>query len=212
MRITVVTPWLGHEDLYPEYANAIEAGQPDDLILIDNGSDPALPFATHRFNTNIGFQRANNHGLNKAATEAVLFLNNDVVMVRPDWLDTIRSTLLPGVLVGAQLRHDAHTTVDGHLVPYLDGWCVAGMTADLLALGGWDETLEEPAYYGDNLLSLRARAAGLELVAATVGLKHLGSVTSRSLDWHMVEQITLRNCRIYQQAVREFRAHAAVAG
>ena len=107
-----------------------------------------------------------------------MFLNNDVELVEHGWLDTIRDTLEPGILVGARMRNDDHAKVDGHQVPYLDGWCLAGMRDDLLSLGGFDTTLAEPAYYSDNLLCLEARAAGMELAEVKVGLRHLQGVTS----------------------------------
>ena len=61
------------------------------------------------------------------------------------------------------LRYDNHAKVDDQSLPYLDGWCLAGMREDLLELGGFDESLEEPAYYSDNLLCLEARAHGMTL-------------------------------------------------
>jgi GT2 family glycosyltransferase len=48
------------------------------------------------------------------------------------------------------------------------------MRDDLLWLGGFDETLMEPAYYSDNLLCLEARAAGFQLrEEPRVRLRHL---------------------------------------
>ena len=208
--VTVVTPWLRHEELAPAYFAAIAAGTPDELIVVDNGSNPALEFAHVRFQRNRGFQRACNYGLRAASSEAVVFLNNDVEMTDPAWLDRIRAELRPGALVGAALRADEHTAVDGTVVAYLEGWCVAGMRDDLLAIGGWDESLAEPSYFGDNLLSLRARQAGLELVEVAPGLRHLGGMTSSMFPrWYATEA----NQGIYEQAVRDARtATAGIAG
>ncbi len=94
----------------------------------------------------------------------MLFLNNDVTHLASDWLQPIKDALKPGRLVGASLVTSDHTRVDGRLFPYLDGWCVAGLRQDLLDLGGWDETLEEPAYWSDNLICLKARQEGFRLV------------------------------------------------
>ena len=71
-----------------------------------------------------------------------------------------------------------HSDVDGHSFPYIDGWCLAGMREDLLRLGGFDESLQEPAYYSDNLLCLEARAAGMTLRDVRPGLDHLENVTA----------------------------------
>src|SRR5207253_8391938 len=109
----------------------------------------------------VGFGRACNAGLRMARTDAVLFLNNDVIAKARGWLEPIRNALEPGVLVGAELCSDPHGAVDGVSMPYLDGWCLAGMTEDLLELGGFDETFQPPAYFEDNDLCLRARMAGM---------------------------------------------------
>lgn len=204
--IAIVTPWHEHGELAAAYFRAVDQGAPDELIIIDNGSATPLQFADIRLQHNEGFHFASNVGLRTATTDAVLFLNNDIEMEERDWLDRIRAALQPGVLVGACLRTDPHTRVDGEIYPYLDGWCLAGMRDDLLGIGGWDETLEEPAYFGDNILALRARQAGLKLLAIDVGLSHIGSQTSRSLDWAEVAAVTARNRRVYQRMVREANA------
>jgi GT2 family glycosyltransferase len=124
-----------------------------------------------------------------------------VEMLRPDWLERLIAQVQPGVLVGGQLRTDPHASVDGERFPYLDGWCVAGMRDDLLSLGGFDETLEEPAYYSDNLLSLEARAAGMTLLEVTGGLRHKLNQTAKTDP--NVRAATLANQARYQARVRE---------
>lgn len=177
--IAVVTPWFNHPELAHDYLHAVSGRMPDDeLIVIDNASDPPVPFATHRADRNHGFAAASNLGLHRASREAVLFLNNDVACRDPGWLNDLRRQLEPGVLVGARLRYDRHGDVDGHQLPYLDGWCLAGMRDDLLALGGFDEDYEEPAYYSDNDLCLRARLAGMRLREARVGVIHKVGITT----------------------------------
>lgn len=202
--VTIVTPWLDAHELIPAYRRAIDTALTEDdrLVIIDNGSTLPIPGATIRLPTNHGFSRACNFGLDAADTDAVLFLNNDVRMTSATWLQQIRQALKPGVLVGAQLRTDAHTAVDGQVVPYLDGWCLAGMRDELLALGGWNPVFEEPAYYGDNELCVRAQAAGFRLVQVPVGLQHLGNYTSRRMD---VTGVSARNRDRYVAAVREWR-------
>lgn len=176
MTVTVVTPWLNHRELERDFWAAMRAADAH-VIVIDNGSDPPLPNAW-RLVRNEGFSVACNVGLDLARTDAVLFLNNDIRATRTDWLQTIEAALEPGVLVGAQLRTDPHSQVDGQPMPYLDGWCLAGMREDLLDLGGWDEGYREPAYFGDNDLCLRARAEGMRLREARVGMEHKRNVTA----------------------------------
>lgn len=216
--VTVVTPWLNCPELAHGYWQAVEAGADvgDRVVIVDNGSSPPLEHVYRertgrqpsgwvtfdRQHSNLGFARACNRGLDLARTDAVLFLNNDIRLRDPGWLTAIRRELRDNVLVGAQLRTDPHTQVDGQPVPYLDGWCVAGMTRDLRALGGWDDELEEPSYWGDNLLSVRAKQAGMRLVQADVGLRHLGNYTSRRMN---VDGVSARNRERYEQAVRTMR-------
>lgn len=203
--LTVVTPWLDCHELTSGYWDSVEGA--DDVIVIDQGSDPPLQWSVAgiRLGENIGYNRANNLGLQAAKTDAVLFLNNDVVKTGP-WLDDVRKSVRPGVLVGTELNPGLHAAVDGRAVPYLSGWCLAGMRSDLLALGGWDEGFEEPAYYGDNDLCARARAAGMRLVHVPLALSHLGNYTSRRID---VTGVTARNRTRYEQRVRALRTPVA---
>jgi GT2 family glycosyltransferase len=137
----------------------------------------------------------------------VLFLNNDVRLGRRGWLDEIRAALEPGELAG-HLRYDRHADVDGVAMPYLDGWCLAGMTSDLRALGGFSTELEEPAYYSDNLLSLEARARGMALRDVSVGLEHKESTTSQPSRNPRVGEITLANRELYISRARAVLATA----
>ncbi len=174
--ITVVTPWLEHHELAEDYITAI--GQADEVIIVDNGGAPEIPGAKVLTPTeNLGFAKACNLGLRQAFCDGVLFLNNDIVVEDSGWLSNVREALAPGVLVGP-LRRGLHASVDGRPLPYIEGWCLAGMRSDLLALGGFDETLTEPAYYSDNLLCLEAESKGMELRDLRVGLRHLENRTA----------------------------------
>jgi len=179
VNVSIVTPWHNHLELEDDYMAAMMVLQSgDELVVVDNGSDPPLEFAEVRLPENLGFAGGSNAGLNNATKDAVLFLNNDISIRQNDWLDKIRDALEPGVLVGARLRHDQHGDVDGNHFPYLDGWCLAGMRDDLVDLGGFDTEFQEPAYYSDNDLCLRARLAGMTLREVPVGLYHKASVTT----------------------------------
>jgi len=190
MSLSVVTPWWNHLELLHAFATCMNYGQPDEVIVIDNGSTPDFePVGIEpltvviRNPTNRGFCRACNQGLWVATGDAVLFLNNDIRPIsKARWADTVKAALEPGVLVGARLRNDAHTQVDGQSVPYLDGWCIAGMRDDLLKLGGWNETYAEPAYYSDNDLSVRAVAAGMTLKAIDLPIAHIENASIANMD------------------------------
>ena len=203
--ITVVTAWHNHRELERDYWAAVNAAGCR-VLIVDNASDPPLPNAW-RLERNVGFSPANNVGLQLARTDAVLFLNNDVYAVASDWLAPIVAALEPGVLVGANLRSDQHSQVDGIPLPYLDGWCLAGMRADLLELGGWDESFDEPSYYGDNDLCFRARAAGMTLREAPAGIRHKLNQTAGHTDH--VAKVTAANYQRFAARVRETLAAAA---
>jgi GT2 family glycosyltransferase len=168
----------------------------------------APPVRILRLEDNQGFCPANNIGLEAATGDAILFLNNDIALGIPGWLETLRAELKPGVLVAANAKMEQHATVDGKVEPYLEGWCLAGMKEDLERIGGWDESLEEPAYYSDNVLSLRARRLGMEFVAVDPPLIHLENVTAGPpVGW--VQEATRRNYRRFAEKVRESEAVAA---
>ncbi len=180
MTLTVVTPWWNHREFERDYWAAVRVADVE-VLVVDNASDPPLPNA-HRLPFNSGFAHACNVGLRLAHTDAVLFLNNDIAPTQPNWDRPIMDLLEEGVLVGANLRFDTHGMVGGEPMPYLDGWCLAGMRSDLLDLGGFDEAYVEPAYYSDNDICLRARASGMSLREAKVGLVHKLNGTAERRD------------------------------
>ncbi len=206
--ISVVTPWYEHPELAEEYWKALDGEKTHEVIVVDNGSATPVERAAIRLEENAGFARANNIGLEKATGDAVLFLNNDVALGIPGWLEAIRAELKPGVLVGANVRSEQHAAVDGQVVPYLDGWCIAAMKEDLEELGGWSEEYEEPAYFSDNDLCLRAERAGMRFMAVAPPLVHLLNRTAGP-GVGEVAQVTQRNYQIYAAKVREQSAVAA---
>jgi GT2 family glycosyltransferase len=203
MTVAVVTPWLNHPELTHDYRVALAQGpSPDETIIVDNASNPPVAQATIRNEENLGFAGASNQGLRVATADVVVFLNNDIRATELGWLEKLVDATEPGVLTGAKLRYDSHADVDGQPLPYLDGWCLAGMRSDLLALGGFDETLEEPAYYSDNLLCLRARLAGMTLREVPVGLVHKLNVTAGPGTDPTVARAYSANMVRYQAEVR----------
>lgn len=202
--IAIVTPWKDHHELLPDYEQAVAArNRTDEVIIVDDASTDPLPFATFALTSPVGFAGASNLGMREASADAVLMLNNDIRMRRPGWLASIRAALEPGVLVGANLRFDRHGDVDDRRLPYLDGWCLAGMRDDLLELGGFDEQFDEPAYYSDNDLCFRARLAGMTLRQADVGLEHLANRTAGPATTPAVMAATLANRERFAEHVRD---------
>lgn len=204
--LSIVTLWWNHLDLLPDYEKVIDASCANEVIIIDNGSEPPFEcdtFKVIRNASNRGFSRACNQGLRAATSDVVLFLNNDI---KPSsdrkWGEELLDKIGKGILVGAQMRSDAHTSVDDILIPYLDGWCLAGMKDDLLELGGWDESYLEPSYYGDNDLCLRATEKGFGLMQVNLPIYHMGNVTSKIFD---LSKVTATNYTKFAASVRESR-------
>ncbi len=207
--IAAVTPWHNHLELERDYWAAIRVAGDLKVLVIDNGSVPPLPNAI-RLGWNTGFSHACNVGLELAQTDAVLFLNNDIAALTEDWDVALREAVEPGVLAGAQLRYDPHGMIGADPLPYLDGWCLAGMRHDLLELGGFDEDYTEPAYYSDNDLCLRARAAGMTLREVKVSLRHKGGGTTDLTD-PRVRDATVANQQRFRSLAAELLGEAVAA-
>ena len=204
--LSIVTLWWNRLDLLPDYKKVVGASCANEIIIIDNGSEP--PFECDEFKiirnaTNRGFSRGCNQGLRAATSDVVLFLNNDIKpsSVRK-WGKELLEKVGKGVLVGANMRSDAHTIVDGVKIPYLDGWCIAGMKDDLLELGGWDESYLEPSYYGDNDLCLRATHNGFKLMEVDLPIHHIVNGTSKVFD---LSKVTPSNYMKFAAKVRKMR-------
>lgn len=202
MTIAIVTPLRDHLDLAPDYFAAVEAAVPDQLIVVDDGSETPLEFAALRLDEPRGFCGASNAGLELVETEYVVMLNNDIALLRRSWLDEIRALVEPGVIVGP-LRFDPHGSVDDVPYPYVDGWCLAMATADARKLGGWDETYDEagPAYFSDNALSFRARCVGMRLRELRPGLRHKGGRTG-GVDVDVFNRALAVNGKLFAEQVR----------
>lgn len=200
--VALVTPWHNHLELAPDYFQTVELAKPDQLVVVDDGSTPALEFAATRLDIPKGFCTASNAGLALVETDIVVMLNNDIAPLKPDWLEPIRRMVEPGVVVGP-FRFDRHGDVDGVNYPYVDGWCMALMTEDARRIGGWDETydLAGPAYFSDNAFSFQARMQGMKLREHRPGIRHKGGQTGgRGPQFHLALQA---NKPLWEQQVRE---------
>lgn len=205
--ITIVTPWRNNRHFEEGYLPAVRCVKVE-MLVIDDHSDVPIPWAIPA-GEKTGFSACNNIGLALAETDAVLFLNSDVVSPCRDWIEPIRELIEPGVFVGAQLRYDRHGQVDGVAHPYIDGWCLAGMRDDLDMIGGWDENLVEHGYYADNDISFRARLAGITLKEARIPLIHLRDAIPQPPPGPHVQQVTLQNKARFEARVREALGVAA---
>ncbi len=182
--VSVITPWRDHPELIPAYEAAVEGAQ---VIVVDSGSAPEnselLADMVRRLGNGskhicsqrpLGFAEANNHGLAFAAGDIVLFLNNDIEAA-PGFIAQVSADVLGGTLYGPS-NPDAF--VDGLLVPYIEGWCIAARRHVWDALEGWDEAFEG-RYWEDVDLCHRASLAGYALERTGWQVRHLSNTTSR---------------------------------
>lgn len=176
--ITVITPWLNASELIPVYEAGVAGAQ---VIVIDNGSLSEHAMALQamcerlggvyvRNDSNVGFARANNQGLARADGEIVVFMNNDVEC-RPGWLTQVEHDVQSGALYGPSLLERGG-------LPYIEGWCIAGVLSDWLALGGWDDEYYTGLYWEDNDVCFRAVRRGMTLKRTFWPVWHYGNYTS----------------------------------
>jgi len=184
----------------------------DRVIVVDNGSwdgttrtigttfGEAVAMVTRR--QAMGFARACNLGASQAATDAVVFLNQDL-FVAPDVVDCLRESARchPEAILGAVLFGPEGTTLQhagGTILPnaitrhphrglssdcldrqgflpsdYVSGALLLVSVATFRALGGFDVRFG-PAYFEETDFCVRARAIGMpSLVALSVTARHL---------------------------------------
>lgn len=208
MSIAICTAWRDHLELADDYFAAVEAGKPDQLVIVDDRSETPLPFAAARIGPGEpgGFSTANNLALSLVETDHVLFLNNDVRATSATWLDEIRAAVEPGVLLGPLIDRNPLSLVDDKYWPYIDGWCLAVTTEDARKLGGWDEVYDKagPGYYSDTALSLHARLNGFTLRDLRPKLEHLGGQTGGV--GPQFQYALMMNGPIFEAKVRELTA------
>jgi GT2 family glycosyltransferase len=209
MTVAVCTPWVDHLEFVEDYFHAIERGPaPDELIIVDDGSFQPLDFAAVRHEETKGFSAACNAGLAHATADVVVFLNNDISDGNAGWLDKLEREAELGVLVGARLWSLPHADVDNQPMPYLDGWCLGGQREDLLELAGFDEEYQEPAYFSDNDLCLRARVNGMTLREVPTGLRHKKNGTIGPGNQPNVKAAHAANQKRYANRARELLGKA----
>lgn len=201
--VSVVTPWREHPEFRADFDMAMACGKPDEVLIIDDGSAIPVEGAAFRFDKPAGFVQAVNKGLEFASGDVVVVLNNDIRPLASNWLDIMLAAIEPGAIVG-ELRNEWHAWVDNQPVPYIDGWCFAIMREDFERLGGFDPSYQEPAYFADNDLCVRAVAAGMRLVAVQVGLEHIRGGTTGE-DVRGRQDVTVLNQRLYMDRVRDLK-------
>ncbi len=187
-KISIITPFLDGLDLLADFEAATLGAE---LILIDNGSDPATADALAnlpaergkviRNETNIGFAAANNQGYAHATGDIIVFLNSDIAG-DPVWLKYAADDVKDGALYGPSVQRQL---VYGLWLPYIEGWCIAATrkTWERLRLrpselhaqpGPWDALQFQGPYWEDNKLCFDAFELDISLIQTTWPIQHKG--------------------------------------
>jgi len=201
LKTSVITPVWNRADLTRQFlwrnATLYQARPDVEFIIVDNGSTdetsevlgPFKALLSDRLviqhnEANVGFGPGHNLGADLAAGEMLVFLSNDVIIAN-DYITPIEKALAeqPQALVGPELwRHNTGwNTFNGHMIPYLAGWCVACRRATWDKLGGWDERYV-PCDYEDIDLSYTATQIGIPLVHVQLPLEHMFGQSAQKLD------------------------------
>lgn len=204
MTVSVVIPTWNRADLLHDCLAAIAADRPDEVIVVDNGSDDGTGamIDTHhphvvylRNDTNEGFAPASNRGAKEASGDVVIFLNNDT-LPKPGWWQALADATTDDRICGGLLTYAdgsvQHSGIflrrrgptleafnrlaiaDSGEVPAVTGACLAVTHDRWDELGGFDEGFRNG--YEDVDLCLRHRAAGGAVwLAAECRVVHLES-------------------------------------
>ncbi|MGE0025714.1 MAG: glycosyltransferase family 2 protein [Thermoleophilia bacterium] len=177
--VGIVTPWIDHPELLPDYAQAV--ARADEVVIVNNGAPDSdggffdAGFTVTRAGgtegwSSMGFAESNNHGAEFVKTDIVVFLNNDI-LGDPSWIDQVRADVEDGALYGPSIGTQ---TLRGLPVPYVEGWCVAATRSTWEHVGPWDAERFPKPYWEDVELSLRAVRRGVRLMRAPWAIAHLG--------------------------------------
>ena len=147
---------------------------------------------------NVGFNKGNNRAFQEATGEYVLFMNNDVVFDKENWLELFLQVLRrkEKAIVGAELASsNSLTEWRGKITPYIVGWCFAAPRKAFLEHGLWNEDFGL-GYFEDVELSARFSHFGYELIECNPGLTHLGSRSSS--DQMDINEYTIVNRALFR--------------
>jgi O-antigen biosynthesis protein len=186
---------------------------PDDheVIIVDNGStDKTQKLAAHgeevvkcrpqnlrveRLSTNTGFAHACNVGYSIASGEHVMFLNNDIRVLRDHatWTEPVLEAANSALVspTAGKLDRNLNFVCEAGKMPtagygYLSGWNLTSSREVFNRLilpeyiGPFTE--EFTTYFEDTDLSFRAKELNIPMRIVSVPVRHLGKMTSKKLD------------------------------
>lgn len=200
LTVSVIIPAWNLHELTAQAVKSVRTTAPHaEIIVVDNGSEPAIDGAAVRNDTNEGFARASNQGAKAATGDLLVFLNNDTIC-HSGWLDHMVSRWSgDDVVVGAHLtypdggtqhsgvffRRDAagrleafnrSAPAESGEVPAVTGACLLISAERFHDLGGFDESYRN-AYEDVDLLLSHRQAGGRVWFESDAHVTHLESRT-----------------------------------
>jgi GT2 family glycosyltransferase len=205
--LSIIIPAFNQHEATKQCLEAIhETTSNVDIVLIDNGSNPALEASAIRNEKNMGFPIAVNQGIRVAKGDIICLLNNDVI-VTPGWSEKMISGLDKYAIVGPMTNYCTGIQRMGMPVYYdkselyrvasewgdkrfgmnlsvnwIIGFCFMFRKSLYDQIGEFDESLW-PCSGEEIDFCLRARAKGHKVgVIQDAYVHHEGSATFRTLD------------------------------
>lgn len=185
-RISIITPWYNCPELIRTYEKSVRGAE---VIIIDNGSEEKNATAIRqmvnrlngryiRNNFNARYAVANNQGMAEATGDILIFMNNDIE-APIGWLTAVEKEVEDGALYGPS---KPTRQIAGVLLPYIEGFCIAGTRWTWDQLCGWDSETYQGMYWEDNDVCHRALQMGYELIETVWPVWHFGNYTSRKTE------------------------------
>jgi GT2 family glycosyltransferase len=225
--LSVVIPTFDRPELLHETLRVLAAQSvaPDEVVVVDNGTAPAViageswpfPLRYFRIAPRAGVAKARNFGAQAAEGKYVAFLDDDDFW-NPDYVERLRRIIRAGApaMIVASVDHldTRSSTPDRHFYrfagkdPGLEpcfyfnpgylGSCMTVERAAFLELGGFDSAFRTGE---DKELAMRYMAAG-RAIAYDAGLVAVNRVHGPTLSAHIDHVKTAR------LLLRKYRAHA----
>lgn len=225
MKTSIIIPNYNEAGYLAECIASIRSNTTGDyeMIVVDNGShDETLSYCLTQDITlislpeNLGFPVACNMGIKIASGDAVLLLNNDV-LVGPHWLDRLLECLyddpqtgvtgpMSNFVSGRQMISFPYTTVEETArklkrknrrrwlqTERIVGLCMLIKREVINEIGLLDEQFS-PGHYEDDDFCFRARKAGYNLmIAQDAFVFHYGSKSFNKQNEQQVHELIARN-------------------
>jgi GT2 family glycosyltransferase len=203
MKLTIVIPVFNNWHLTKSCLEDLSY-LPDDheIVVVDNGStDKTKELTTEgrivvkHLGTNTGFAHACNAGYAVATGEHVMFLNNDIRVLkeRTTWTQPVIQAAKDALVspTAGKLDRNLNFVCEANKMPttgygYLSGWNLTSSREvfNRLVLSDYvgPFTEEFKTYFEDTDLSFRAKELNIPMRIVSVPVRHLGKMTSKKLD------------------------------